>query len=79
MLNSVSVLYCTLCLVRFLNLNLKVVNLMSFIEHVDNTLSLVHDSCFSFYIGYYNLSGFCCVCHVFSPLVSIFGLFPVLV
>ncbi len=28
-------------------------------------------------IGY--LSGFCCVCHVFLPLVSIFGLFPVLV
>ncbi len=25
------------------------------------------------------LSGFCCVCHVFPPLVSIFGLFPVLV
>ncbi len=25
------------------------------------------------------MSGFCCVCHVFMPLVSIFGLFPVLV
>ncbi len=25
------------------------------------------------------LSGFCCVCHLFLPLVSIFGLFPVLV
>ncbi len=25
------------------------------------------------------ISGFCCVCHVFLPLVSIFGLFPVLV
>ncbi len=25
------------------------------------------------------LSGFCCVCHLFPPLVSIFGLFPVLV
>ncbi len=25
------------------------------------------------------VSGFCCVCHVFPPLVSIFGLFPVLV
>ncbi len=25
------------------------------------------------------LSGFCCVCHVFPPLVSIFGLFPVLI
>ncbi len=25
------------------------------------------------------MSGFCCVCHVFLPLVSIFGLFPVLV
>ncbi len=25
------------------------------------------------------MSGFCCVCHVFPPLVSIFGLFPVLV
>ncbi len=25
------------------------------------------------------LSGFCCVCHVFPPHVSIFGLFPVLV
>ncbi len=24
------------------------------------------------------VSGFCCVCHVFLPLVSIFGLFPVL-
>ncbi len=26
-----------------------------------------------------NLSGFCCVCHVFPPHVSRFGLFPVLV
>ncbi len=26
-----------------------------------------------------SLSEFCCVCHVFPPLVSIFGLFPVLV
>ncbi len=26
-----------------------------------------------------SLSGFCCVCHLFLPLVSIFGLFPVLV
>ncbi len=25
------------------------------------------------------MSGFCCVCHVFPPRVSIFGLFPVLV
>ncbi len=25
------------------------------------------------------MSGFCCVCHLFLPLVSIFGLFPVLV
>ncbi len=25
------------------------------------------------------MSGFCCVCHVFPPLVSIYGLFPVLV
>ncbi len=25
------------------------------------------------------MSGFCGVCHVFPPLVSIFGLFPVLV
>ncbi len=25
------------------------------------------------------MSGLCCVCHVFLPLVSIFGLFPVLV
>ncbi len=25
------------------------------------------------------MSGFCCVCHVFPPLVSIFGLFPVIV
>ncbi len=25
------------------------------------------------------VSGFCCVCHVFPPLVSIYGLFPVLV
>ncbi len=25
------------------------------------------------------MSGFCCVCHVFPPLVSILGLFPVLV
>ncbi len=25
------------------------------------------------------LSGFCCVCHLFLPLVSIYGLFPVLV
>ncbi len=25
------------------------------------------------------LSGFCCVCHLFPPPVSIFGLFPVLV
>ncbi len=25
------------------------------------------------------MSGFCCVCHVFPPHVSIFGLFPVLV
>ncbi len=24
------------------------------------------------------MSGFCCVCHVFPPHVSIFGLFPVL-
>ncbi len=28
---------------------------------------------------YYTMSGFCCVCHVFPPHVSIFGLFPVLV
>ncbi len=28
---------------------------------------------------WYYLSGFCCVCHLFPPLVSIFGLFPVLV
>ncbi len=26
-----------------------------------------------------HLSGFCRVCHVFPPLVSIYGLFPVLV
>ncbi len=25
------------------------------------------------------MSWFCCVCHVFPPLVSIYGLFPVLV
>ncbi len=25
------------------------------------------------------MSGFCCVCHLFLPLVSIYGLFPVLV
>ncbi len=25
------------------------------------------------------LSGFCCVCHLFLPHVSLFGLFPVLV
>ncbi len=25
------------------------------------------------------MSGFCCVCHLFLPLVFIFGLFPVLV
>ncbi len=31
------------------------------------------------YIYIYILSGFCCVCHVFPPHVSIFGLFPVLV
>ncbi len=28
---------------------------------------------------YICMSGFCCVCHVFPPHVSIFGLFPVLV
>ncbi len=40
MLNSVPVLYCTLCSVRCLNIN--VVNLLSFIEHVENTLSKVN-------------------------------------
>ncbi len=36
MLNSVSVLFCTLCSVRCLNIN--VVHLLSFIEHVENML-----------------------------------------